>query len=326
MKRALGIARVAATVCWMTATCAVGGSLAAAEYDGALNPALKPYKETTANLSGTLRAVGSDTLSSKMVYWAERFFQKYPETRLTLENTGSAAAPPALMDGTADIGPMSRAMTSDELAAFKEKFGYEPTRIVVAYDAVAVFVEKDNPVPALTLEQVKAIFGEGGALKTWGDLGLHGEWKSRPVVCFGRNDKSGTHDFFQKHALAGAPFGKVRIKPGNRAIVDSIARNEGGVGYASIAYRNVYVRPLALAAEADKPPVEPTFYNVAHEFYPLGRKLSLYINKKPGEALPPLLKEFLAFVLSREGQELVVREDFGPLSPEHQAAQLAKLE
>src|SRR5438046_8482938 len=187
MKTVMALAVAALTV---TAGSAIGQTK--------LDPDLAPYK-TVSGVSGNVSSVGSDTLSNRMTHWAESFQKFYPNAKVQIEGKGSSTAPPALISGTAQLGPMSRAMKGTEVDAFEKKYGYKPTQIRTAVDALAVFVNKDNPIKCLTLTQVDAVFsksrraGHKEDVKTWGQLGLTGEWAARPLGLYGRNSASGPH-------------------------------------------------------------------------------------------------------------------------------------
>jgi phosphate transport system substrate-binding protein len=171
-----------------------------------LDPGLESYKAVS-GVSGNLSSVGSDTLNNLMTLWAETFSKFYPNVKIQIEGKGSTTAPPALISGTAQLGPMSRPMRGSEIDQFEKKFGYKPTPIRTAVDALAVFVNKDNPIKCLTFEQVDAIFSKSRRygykedITTWGQLGLTADWANRPVSLYGRNSASGTYGFFKEHAL-----------------------------------------------------------------------------------------------------------------------------
>jgi phosphate transport system substrate-binding protein len=296
-----------------------------------VDPAVKPY-EKVSGISGNLNSVGSDTLNNLMTYWAEAFQKEYPNVKVQTKGEGSATAPPALTEGTAQLGPMSRAMKDNELEAFEKKHGFKPTRISVALDCLAVFVHKDNPIKGLTLQQVDGIFSQtrksGNAeITKWGQVGSTGPWQNLPISLYGRNSVSGTYAYFKEHALLKGDFkDTVKEQPGSAAVVNGIANDKGAIGYSGIGYKTADVRAIPLAKKADLPLVEPTFDNALAGKYPLGRALYIYVAKKPSEPLPPHVKEFLKFVLSKEGQEIVVKDGFGPLPVKLIEEQLKVLE
>ena len=190
----------------------------------ALDQTLPLYSPVN-RISGQIKSVGSDTLDHEMELWAEGFRELYPDVKMVIEGRGSATAPPALLDGTSQFGPMSRLMTAAKSEAFEKKYGYKASSVAVAVDALAVYVNKDNPVRCLTMEQVDRIFsstrkGSGGrSIDTWGDVGLTGEWTTKPISIYGRNDISGTHEFFKEIALYGGDYKQeVRQQPGSEDV------------------------------------------------------------------------------------------------------------
>lgn len=308
---------------------AMGQRLANAEVT--VDPAIKTY-EKISGVDGNLNSIGSDTLNNLMTYWAEAFGKQYPNVKIQIEGKGSATAPPALTVGTAQLGPMSRKMKAEEEDAFEKKHGFKPTRISVALDCLAVYVHKDNPVRGLTLAQLDCIFSKtrksGFAdIVTWGQVGLDGNWEALPMSVYGRNSASGTYAYFKEHVLKKGDFkDTVKEQPGSAAVVNAVAADRAGIGYSGIGYRTSEVRALPLAKDGKASLAEPTFDNALNGTYPLGRTLYVYVAKKPGEPLPALVNEFLKFVLSREGQEIVIKDGYGPLPAKAVAKQLEMLE
>ena len=284
----------------------------------AVDSAIKSY-EKVSGVDGSLNSIGSDTLNNLMTYWAEAFNKLYPNVKIQVEGKGSATAPPALATGTAQLGPMSRKMKPEEEDAFEKKHGFKPTRISVALDCLAVYVHKDNPIKGLTLAQVDGVFSKtrkGGLhnVTIWGQLGLTGNWAGMPMSLYGRNSVSGTYLFFKEHVLLNGDYkNTVKEQPGSAAVVNGIASDRAGIGYSGIGYRTSEVRAISLAKDGKSPLVEPTFANALKGAYPLGRTLYIYVAKKPDEPMPKLVEEFLKFVLSHEGQEVVVKDGYGPL-------------
>ncbi|MFM8735765.1 MAG: PstS family phosphate ABC transporter substrate-binding protein [Pirellulales bacterium] len=295
-----------------------------------VDPALKPYAKAAGEVAGSLKCVGSDTMNNLVAHWAEGFKKFYPSVREGIEGKGSASAPPALAEGTCSFGPMSRDWKPAEIDAFKTKHGYPPTVVPVAIDMLAVFVHRDNPLKSLSLQQVDAIFSKnrsGGAtadIRTWGDLGLQGEWKDKPISLYGRNASSGTYGYFKEFALFKGDFkSTVKEQPGSSAVVQAIASDKFGIGYSGIGYKTADVRAIPLAAKPDAAPVEPVAANAYSGDYPLSRFLLLSVNRKPGSQLDPLRREFLRYVLSATGQEDVKKDGYLPL-PAAVVAQAAK--
>lgn len=286
---------------------------AASEVDANL-----PEYTKVSGISGNLNSIGSDTLNNMLTLWSEAFQALYPNVRIQIEGKGSSTAPPALIEGTAQLGPMSRTMKSSELDRFEAKFGYKPTEIAVAIDALAVFAHKDNPLEALSLQQLDSIFSNtfkrGGAdVTSWGELGLDGDWSARPISLYGRNSASGTYGYFKDVALDKGDFrASVKEQPGSSAVVQGIASDLYGLGYSGIGYKTPGVKALSLSAPGQAA-AAPTAENCISGDYPLSRLLSIYINKAPNQELDPLTYEFLRFVLSKQGQQIVARDGYYPL-------------
>lgn len=285
----------------------------------ALDAGLRDYTKTS-GVSGNLSSIGSDTLANLMTLWAEDFKKLYPNVNVQIQAAGSSTAPPALTEGTANLGPMSRQMKSEEVAAFEGKHGYKPTAVPVAVDALAVFVHKDNPIKGLSIAEVDAIFsatrlcGHHRDAKTWGDLGAQGELASQAIQLFGRNSVSGTYGYFKEFALCKGDFkNTVNEQPGSASVVQGVTKSLNGIGYSGEGYRTSGVRMVPLAKKAGRDYVEPTKENALSGKYPLSRFLFVYVNKQPNQALPPLETEFLKMVLSKIGQTTVVKDGYIPL-------------
>jgi phosphate transport system substrate-binding protein len=278
---------------------------------------LPAYHKASGEVAGSLKCVGSDTMNNLVALWAEGFKKFYPSVREGIEGKGSASAPPALAEGTCTFGPMSRDWKPSEIDAFKARHGYPPTVVPVAIDMLVVFVHKDNPLASLSLQQVDAIFSKnrtGGAvddIRTWGDLGLEGEWKTRPISLYGRNATSGTYGYFKEFALFKGDFKPtVKEQPGSSAVVQAVASDRFGIGYSGFGYITANVRAVPLAAESDAPPALPIATAAYSGEYPLARFLYLSVNHRPGTELDPLRREFLSYVLSREGQAEVKKDGY----------------
>ena len=296
-----------------------------------VDPALPAYSAVS-GVSGNLSSVGSDTLNNLMTLWAETFNKFYPNVKVQIEGKGSSTAPPALIAGTAQLGPMSREMKGTEVDQFEKKFGYKPAPIRVAVDALAVFVNKDNPVKCLALEQVDAVFSKSRRfgykedIKTWGQLGLTGDWANRPISLFGRNSASGTYGFFKEHTMKNGDFkNEVKEQPGSAAVVQGVTVDRFAIGYSGIGYTTAGVRAVPLAEKAGAACVEATAENAYDGRYPLARFLFVYINRAPGKAIDPLTREFVRLIQSKQGQEVVVKDGFFPIPASIAKEELAKL-
>jgi phosphate transport system substrate-binding protein len=305
----------------------------AAAQSGAVQVDAKiPAYAPVSGVSGSIKSVGSDTMNNEMTLWAEGFRSHYPNVQIEIVGKGSGEAPTALIQGTAQFGPMSRAMKSKEIDDFEKKFGYKPTGLETSIDMLAVYVHKDNPIQSLSLEQVDAIFsktrkkGHAKDITLWGDLGLTGEWASKPISLYGRNSASGTYGFFKEKVLDNGDYkDSVKEQPGSSAVVQGVASDKYGIGYSGIGYKTADVRAVALAKDAKAPPVEAVADNAYSGKYPLARFLYVYVNHKPGTAVDPLRREFIRYIFSRQGQQDVVKDGYYPVTAKLAAAQLAKV-
>ena len=293
--------------------------IAAAEAPS-LDPKLADYKAVS-GVSGSLKSIGSDTLNNLMTLWAEGFKSAYPNVKIEIEGKGSSTAPPALIAGTAQFGPMSRPMKGKEVEYFEKKFGYKPIPIRSAVDALAVFVHKDNPIKCLTLLQVDALFSKtrkGGGEKdvtTWGLLGLTGEWAGRPISLYGRNSASGTYGYFKEVALFNGDYkDSVKEQPGSSTVVQGVATDKGAIGYSGIGYRTADVRAVPLAAKTGAECFDANADNAYAGDYPLARFLYVYVNVNPNRPLDPLRAEFIRFVYSKQGQQAVLKDGYFPIT------------
>src|SRR5574341_120965 len=310
VQRAIGTTLIAGLV--------VLGSVVTATAQVTVDPALPAYAKVS-GVSGNLNSIGSDTLNNLMTLWAEGFRAIYPNVNIQIEGKGSSTAPPALIEGTAQLGPMSREMKATELDAFEKKYGYKPTEIKVAIYALGVFVHKDNPIKGLTLQQVDSIFSStnkrgGKPINSWGELGLTGAWANRAISLYGRNSASGTYGFFKEHTLKNGDYrATVKEQPGSSSVVQGVANDLGGIGYSGIGYKTSGVKAVALAEATGGTAQEPSLEHALSGAYPLARFLYIYVNKRPAEPMDKLVQEFLKFVGSEQGQEIVVKDGYYPM-------------
>ncbi|MBU0728232.1 MAG: phosphate ABC transporter substrate-binding protein [Proteobacteria bacterium] len=297
-----------------------------------VDPELPVYQQVS-GVSGNLDSIGSDTLNNLMTYWAEAFRQKNPSVRVQIEGKGSSTAPPALIAGTAQLGPMSRKMKSSEIDQFEKKYGFKPTAIGVALDSLAVYVHKDNPIDSMSLPLVDAVFsktrksGYPKDITTWSDLGVVGGLGQQPISIYGRNSASGTYGYFKEHALYKGDYrDTVKEQPGSASVVMGVTEDLAGIGYSGIGYRTSGVKAIALSKKDGEQAFEPTMQNVLSGSYPLSRMLYIYVVKEPNKPLPKLQQEFLKFVLSKEGQEIVEKDGYLPLPAKVGAKELTKIQ
>jgi phosphate transport system substrate-binding protein len=284
-----------------------------------LDPGLSSYKAVS-GVSGNVSSIGSDTLNNLMTLWAETFGKFYPNAKIQIEGKGSSTAPPALISGTAQLGPMSREMKGTEVDAFEKKYGYKPTPIRTSVDALAVFVNKDNPIKCMTIAQVDAAFSKSRRygykedIKSWGQLGLTGEWANKPISLYGRNSASGTYGFFKEHALKNGDYkDEVKEQPGSASVVQGATVDRFAMGYSGIGYATAGVRAVPLAEKEGAKCYEADPENAYAGTYPLARFLYVYVNKAPGKSLDPLTREFVKLMVSKEGQEVVIKDGYFPI-------------
>lgn len=293
---------------------------------------LPSYQKIEGSLRGNLSSIGSDTMNNLMTLWGEGFRKHYPGVRIQVEGKGSSTAPPALIEGTAQFGPMSRDMKPKEVDAFEKKYGFKPTRLRTSLDALAVFVHKDNPLTAMDMSEVDAVFsktrkrGHDQDIVTWGQLGLEGDWGRKPISLYGRNSASGTYGFFKSNALKKGDYkDTVKEQPGSASVVQGITEDIAGIGYSGIGYRTSGVKVVPLAPKPGEAAVPGTYENVVAGDYPLGRFLNLYIVQEPGKPLDPIVREFVRFIFSKEGQEIVVKDGYYPLTAKVCAEELQQI-
>ena len=285
-----------------------------------LDPKIPPYQRVS-EVTGTLSVAGSDTMKPLTESWSAKLRQMYPGLSIKVESKGSETGLAALLEGKAQIAAMSRRMTQEEVIEFKREFGYEPTEIPVAVDALAIIVHKDNPIEGLSLAEVDAVFskerrrGLKYPVKVWGDVMLlDEEWVEAPVHLYGRNGNSGTASFFKEHVLNGADFKKtMEAGIGSATVVVDVMRDRFGIGFSSIGYRTSEIRPIPLASVKGGRYVEPTFETAMDGSYPLRRNLYLYVNRPPKVAPSGPISEYVKFALSQRGQKIVIDQGYYPL-------------
>lgn len=294
-----------------------------------VDPKLPDYKPRS-GVSGKIDTVGSDTMNNLAQLWTEEFKKYYPGVAAAIDAKGSSNAIPALVNGSATFGPMSRDAKKSEIQAFNQKFGYDPVLLPTSIDMVAVYVHRNNPVDSLSFQEIDAIFSstrKGGAVKqatTWGAVGIKGELADKRIECYGRNAASGTYGYFKEKVLVDGDFGDwVTENAGSSAVVQSVGSNLSGIGYSGIGYRTPNVKPLKLSAARGEPAVAAEAANAYDGSYPLARPLYLAVNYDPRKPLEPLRAEFLRYILSKQGQMQVAKDGYLPLDAATAAQTLA---
>ena len=310
-------------------------------------PGLPAYHAHGA-LSGEIRSVGADTMESLSKMWSEGFTKLYPDVHFSIEAKASGTAGPALVDGASDIGPVAREMLPNEIEQFVKKYGYEPFAVRVAggsyrtpgkTHAIAFLVNKENPINQLSFAQLDAIFSKTRKrgykeVKTWGDVGAKGEWADKPIHLWGLIRPNGIANFVQERVLEGGEYKEginerttVGSLPALDAIAQGVAADKYAIGYAGFSNVTPQTKALALAEKEGGPYFKGTFDEVVEQKYPLSRVIYIYVNRAPGKGLDPKAREFLKYVLSKEGQDAILKEGiFLPLPAEMVKQELAKLQ
>lgn len=301
---------------------------------GELDDKLPTYTKSSDAVTGTIKSKGSDTMVNLTNFWVEGFKTVYPGVNAEVEHKGSGDAPKALIEDQATFGAMSRDWEPTELDKFQAAHGYQPQIVPTCIDMLAVYVHKDNPIKGLSLQQVDAIFSKerkGGyqrEIKTWGDAGLTDpEWSDKPITLYGRNTTSGTYKYFKDNALFKGTFKDTyQERPGSSGVIGAIVSDKYGIGYSGLGYSSAGVRVVPLSTKEGSAfvPAEPKF--AYDESYPLARYLYLSFKLKPGEPIDPLRREFLKFVLSKQGQAMVIKDSYLPLRGEEAAELIKSLE
>ena len=280
-----------------------------------IDPELPEYTPTQ-GVFGTLKSVGSDTLNNLMTLWTQEFTTFYPSVKPEIEGKGSSTAPPALIEGQSQFGPMSRAMKASEMDKFEEKFGYKPRVIRAGIDCLALYVHKDCPLDAISLPQIARVFSVAGPDMTWGDLGVTDHaYANKPINLYGRNSASGTYGYFKSVGLAKNDFkATVKEQPGSSAVVQAVATDRFGMGYSGIGYRTADVKVLRIAYDEGEEafPAEAE-YAYSGE-YPIARFLYIYLNYDARTGLEPLRAEFVKLIFSKQGQEVVLKDGYIPVT------------
>jgi phosphate transport system substrate-binding protein len=347
--RALAVA-CAVALSTLVATPAFALKYAAVEHHLKVDPSIAAWKpgEVKSVPEEEINLVGADVMDEICLGWAKIYREAYPRLSVTLDLRASGAGAPGLISGKGDLAPVGREMLPAEEKAFVDKFGYEPFRIRVATGSVGslgktatsiVLVDKDNPIKGLSLAQLDAIYSttrkRGDAdIKTWGDLGLSGDWATRPIHKYGLKSPNGIEWFFKIEVMQMGDYkNDIEFVKGRgfthafNVAAEDMAQHPGGITYALLANVTPNVKVVPLSAKDGGPYLAPTLENVYAHKYPLSRYVYLYVNRKPGTALEPKVKEFLKMVLSRQGQDVVAKEGvYIPLLPEVVKEELAKLD
>lgn len=305
----------------------IAASVATAQSKGtaAVSDSLPDYKAVE-GVSGTIKSIGSDTMNNVMAHWGESFKKFYPGTTLQVEGKGSSTAPPALIEGQAQFGPMSREMKKSEIDEFEKKYGYKPTGLRTAIDCLAIYVHKDCPLNEISMDQALKVFSVAGPEMTWDQLGVTDEaYKGKPVSLYGRNSASGTYGYFKEHVLQKKDFkSNVKEQPGSSGVVQGVASDKFGMGYSGIGYKTADVKFLKVSEKGSKA-VAPSAETAYSGEYPIARFLWVYTNYDAKKTIDPLRAEFIKLIFSKTGQEGVLKDGFIPVTPEIAREELVKV-
>jgi phosphate transport system substrate-binding protein len=277
-----------------------------------------PLYIPVANLSGKITSVGESTTTNLVARAATEFRRTYPGVSFQATAGLTSIGPPALLADRENIVPMSRPLTPDEIGAFEKKYGYPPTEIKVAADALAIYVEKRNPLSGLTLKQLDGIFSQtqrrgAGSIETWGQAGLTGQWADRPITLYGYGRGDGVNQIFRQQVMEGGDYRvSMRFEPAGSSIVQGVAADPEAIGCASMFFAAKRVRAVPIAG-SDGQFYAPTAENVRGQKYPLSRFHYIYVNKPPRQPLKGPAVEFVRFLLSHEGQQIVAADGNIPL-------------
>lgn len=264
-------------------------------------------------LAGTVRAAGSSIVAGLLGPVIERFRTLQPGVEFDIGSAGSGTAMAAMLESPAAMGLLSRAMSAAERERFRTKYGYPPVELKIAIDAVAIYVFKDNPVNALSLDELRRAFGrEADAAARWGALGAAGDWAELPLVRFGLEAGRGAFEVMRDVVLKGKEFAAgLAVEPVSTSVVQGVATQPGGIGYASVFFRTQRTRILPIVHQGRL--AEPSAEDAAAGRYPLARYLSIVVNRRPGAPMDAAALQFLRFLLSADGQDIVAKQGLYPL-------------
>lgn len=295
---------------------------------------LKPYVPKT-QVSGVIRSFGNNYIPALVKQWQDGFMKMQPGVRFETNLPGSEAAMAGLYGGIADLAFIGREGYPSELRAFEETKGHLPLKIEISSGsfstphktfALMVFVHKDNPLANMTLSELARVYGcmekkNPGQITNWGQLGLKGNWKHRPIHVYGYNPTTGMAQYFQRAVLNGTSRWTDNLKNFNNSyrangqvvnagvyVLNALAKDPEGIAYANFLYASPDVKALALARGTGNRYWEPTRENAFQRSYPLTRFTTVFLDRVPGRPVDPKLKEFLDYILSRDGMEAVIND------------------
>ena len=350
MKRTLIAAATLAALSTLFAAPTFALKYAAPEHNLKVDPAIPSWQpgEVKSEPEEEVAIVGADIMDEIVLGWTKLYRKQYPRLSVTLELKASGAGGPGLASGKAHLAPVGREMFPAERKLFTDKFGYEPLEIKVATGSVGslgktatsvILVDKDNPIDCLSVEQLDAVYSKTRKhgykeVNTWGDLGAKGEWANRPIKLYGLKPINGIEQYYKQVVMDGGEYKDgiefVKGKGFTHAFTvaaEKMGEKPGGLTYALLANVTPNVKVLKVAPKLGGTCYEPNVENVYSHKYPMSRYVYIYVDRPPGKALAPKVKEFLKLVLSREGHDVVAKEQvFIPLLPEVVKEELKKLD
>lgn len=267
--------------------------------------------DTTVAAATTIRVTGSDTMENLAKAWGDTYGQKRPHVRVQV--SGGRSGVDGLANKTCELAEMSRKLYPAEIVQVRKNRGVEPVEHVVAYDCIGVYVNKGNPLDSITIKQLAEIYGDGGTITKWSQLGVTvPKGRGNEIVRVGRQSGSGTYHFFRETVLEEERDYKPGAleQNGSKEVVALVARTPAAIGYSGMGYKNDRVKVLKIARTEGEPGVEPTVENAGNGSYPITRPLQIYTVGQPsGE-----VKKYLDWILSPEGQQVVVDQGYVPVT------------
>ncbi|MEO8351852.1 MAG: phosphate ABC transporter substrate-binding protein [Chthoniobacteraceae bacterium] len=259
----------------------------------------------------TIQNKGSDTMVNVAQSWAETYKKVEPSVDVEVAGGGSGVGIAALIKGTIDIANASRDMKAEEIEQAKKNTGKEPKKFIVGYDALAIYVHKDNPIEEITTEQIAQIYAEGGNITKWSDLGIKIPDGNDEIVRVSRQSSSGTYEFLREHVLNKKDF-KLgsRDMNGSKEVVELVSSTSGAIGYSGMGYATPEVKMLKVSNGEGKPFVAPNVEDVLNKSYPIARPLEIYTLGEPEGAV----KNYIHWIMSDGGQAIVGDSGYVPLS------------
>ncbi len=294
-----------------------GGQLLATTAEVPLLDPNLPYYRPVEKLSGELKLGGSNTMSHVASVWINNFTRFYPDVKIVIDVNGSREAVESVQKGYTQIGLLSRTISEEEVESFNKDIGFPPTVLTPCLERTAIYVNKNNPIPGLTLAQLDAALGSECKRKAkepchnWGQLGLTGKWAKLPITVHGRTFDTGSQVFIQEAVLLGSTMREDMVShKSNIDIVNAVAQDEGGLGFGGLSYATSDVKTVPLAFTEGQEFVAIDSPEADMGMYPLVRRLQLVVKHDPKQKLPAVEREFIRYVFSRLGQEDVVKAGY----------------